>query len=99
MVLLFYSLGIAIFFDVLKTLRVYCPTLISKGVIAIFQIWFALTVNIHRHHHTNASPQVFVVSRQIRTNQSQLVLLQQTRAHSYAHPRQLCDLDFRSFKV
>ena len=41
----------------------------------------------------------FVYSKRIRSNQSQLSLLQQTRAHSYARPHQLCDLDLRIFKV
>ena len=42
--------------NALKTLRVYFPTLTSKGVIAIFQYVLPWLSIIRRHHHTNASP-------------------------------------------
>ena len=45
-------------FDALKTLRVYVPTLVSKGVIAIFQYVLPWLSIISRHPLTHTSPRI-----------------------------------------
>ena len=81
---LFQSLGIAIFCDELKTIRVDFPTLISKVVIAICQCALPCLSIIGRHHHTNASPHIFVLAiRHARVNPNFICFSKRVRTHTH----------------